>query len=188
MAAGDGTLATASPTIRVQEAQQAVTTVTTVTAATWIDAPPAAVWAVLTDLRRYPEWNPLFPAAAGDLAVGQRITLRSTPGGGHPVTIHPRVTAVVPEAELRWAGRLPGLICGEHRFTLKPGNGGTLVLQSEAFRGFMVRFSDRALERAETGFQALNGALKARVETSRGAGDPAAVTPRRPAPDGGFRH
>ena len=162
----------------MQEDQQAVTTVT---AATWIDAPPAAVWAVLTDLRRYPEWNPLFPAAAGDLAVGQRITLRSAPGGGHPVTIHPRVTAVTPEAELRWAGRLPGLISGEHRFTLKPGNGGTLVLQSEAFRGFMVRFSGRALERAEAGFQALNGALKARVETSRGAGGPAR---RHPPPAG----
>ena len=137
---------------------------TTVSAATWIDAPPAAVWAVLTDLARYPEWNPLFPAAAGDLAAGQRITLHRAPGGGVPATIRPRVTALTTGTELCWESRLPGLITGRHRFTLKPGNGGTLVLQSETFSGFLVRFSGRALDRAEAGFEALNAALKARVE------------------------
>ena len=72
------------------------------------------------------------------------------------------------DTELRWTGYLPGsiLVTGEHSFTLKPGNGGTLIMQRGAFRGFMVRFSGRALDRAEAGFQALNGALKARVETS----------------------
>jgi hypothetical protein len=137
---------------------------TTVSAATWIDATPAAVWAVLTDLSRFPEWNPLFPAAAGDLAVGQRITLHRAPGGGFPATIRPRVTTLTPDSELSWESRLPGLIAGEHRFTLKPGNGGTLVLQRETLRGFLVRFSGRALDRAEAGFQALNAALKERVE------------------------
>ena len=140
----------------------------TVTAAAWIDAPPRAVWAVLTDLDRYPEWNPLFPQAAGDLAVGRRVTLRSTRDGGRSTTIRPRVTVVTAETELRWAGHLPGsiLVAGEHSFTLKPGNGGTLIMQRGAFRGFMVRFSGRALDRAEAGFQALNEALKTRVETS----------------------
>ena len=140
----------------------------TVTAAAWIDAPPRAVWAVLTDLDRYPEWNPLFPRATGDLAVGRRVTLRSARDGGRSTTIRPRVTVVTPETELRWAGHLPGsiLVAGEHSFTLKPGNGGTLIMQRGAFRGFMVRFSGHALDRAEAGFQALNGALKARVETS----------------------
>ena len=137
---------------------------TTVSAATWIDAPPATVWSVLTDLARYPEWNPLFPHADGDLATGQRITLRRAPGGGFPGTIRPRVTALSPDTELQWESRLPGLITGQHRFTLKPGNGGTLVLQSETFSGFLVRFSGRALDRAEAEFQALNAALKARVE------------------------
>jgi hypothetical protein len=137
---------------------------TTVSAATWIDAPPATVWAVLTDLSRYPDWNPLFPAAAGELAVGQRITLHRAPGGGFPATIRPRVTALTPDSELAWESRLPGLINGQHRFTLKPGNGGTLVLQSETFHGILVRFSGRALDQAEDGFEALNAALKARCQ------------------------
>ena len=137
---------------------------TTVSAATWIDAPPTAVWAVLTDLGRYHEWNPLFARASGDLAAGQRITLRRRPGGGVPATIRPRITALTPDTELGWESRLPGLISSQHRFTLKPGNGGTLVLQSETFSGFLVRFSGRTLDRAEDGFQALNAALKARIE------------------------
>jgi Polyketide cyclase / dehydrase and lipid transport len=32
-----------------------------------IDAPPAAVWAVLTDTRSYSEWNPFMPHLAGEL-------------------------------------------------------------------------------------------------------------------------
>jgi hypothetical protein len=138
----------------------------TVSAATWIDAPPATVWAVLTDLARYREWNPLFPRASGDLVPGRRITLRRAPGGGFPATIRPRVTALTADRELVWERRRPGLVRRQHRFTLKPGNGGTLVLQSETFSGFLVRFSARALDLADDGLPVLNAALKARVEDS----------------------
>lgn len=122
------------------------------TAATWIDAPPEAVWAVLTDLARYPEWT----------------TIR-----------RPRVTVVTPDTELRWAGRPPGMppawLTGEHSFTLKAGNGGTLVLQRVTVRGIIVRFSRHLLDRTEAGSHAVNGALKARVETRAGpSGNPAA--------------
>ncbi len=51
----------------------------TVSAATRIDAPPARVWAGLTDLAAYPQWNPLFPEASGQIAVGSRF-----PPGGYP--------------------------------------------------------------------------------------------------------
>jgi len=47
-----------------------------------IDAPPMTVWAVLTSLDSYPDWNPLFREASGQIAVGSTITLRSV----HPAT------------------------------------------------------------------------------------------------------
>jgi len=42
----------------------------TVSATTWIDAQPLKVWAILTDLSRYQEWNPFFVAAAGKSPSG----------------------------------------------------------------------------------------------------------------------
>jgi len=32
-----------------------------------IDAPPAAVWRVLTDFPTYGEWNPFIPTIAGNV-------------------------------------------------------------------------------------------------------------------------
>ena len=135
-----------------------------VSATTWIDASPMKVWAILTDLSRYQDWNPFFREAAGEIAVGRRIFLRAYPAGGRPKKIRPTITAADAGAELGWAARLPGIISGEHRFTLRSGNGGTLVVQSETFRGLLIPFSGKALARAETSFQALNDALKARAE------------------------
>jgi hypothetical protein len=137
----------------------------TVSATTWIDAPPMKVWAILTDLSRYQDWNPFFCEATGEIAVGRRIFLRAYPAGGRPMTIKPTIIAADAGTEMTWAARQPGILSGEHRFTLRDGNGGTLVVQSENFRGLLVPFAGKALDRVETSFQALNAALKARAES-----------------------
>ena len=137
----------------------------TMSATIQIDAPPEAVWAVLTDLARYPEWNPLFREASGEVAVGSRITLRSVhPANGRLMTVRPRITAADPGAELSWVSSLPGIISGVHRFALTPAGGGTRVEQSEAFRGVLTAFSGKTFARAGASFRALNEALKKRAE------------------------
>ena len=108
----------------------------TVSATIDIGAPPMEVSAILTDLGRYHEWNPLFAGATGNIAVGQRITLRSWhPANGRLMTVKPKITAARPGTELRWISSLPGIISGEHAFTLTPAGSGTRVVQSETFRG-----------------------------------------------------
>jgi hypothetical protein len=139
----------------------------TVSATIEIAAPPMAVWAFLTDLARYPEWNPLFPEASGEVAVGKRIRLRSVhPANGRMMTVQPRILAAEPGVELRWAASLPGIISGEHSFVLSPANGGTRLVQSESLRGLLVPFSGKTITRSEASFQALNEALKKRAEAS----------------------
>jgi hypothetical protein len=130
-----------------------------------IGAPPMQVWAILTDLASYHEWNPLFVAATGSITVGQRITLRSKhPANGRLMTVKPTITAAEPGTELRWTSSLPGIISGEHTFTLTPTGSGTRVTQSETFRGVLARFSGKTFTNAEGSFQALNQALKERAE------------------------
>jgi hypothetical protein len=41
-----------------------------------VDAPPDRVWEVVTDLARYPEWNPFVVACASTLEVGDPISMR----------------------------------------------------------------------------------------------------------------
>jgi hypothetical protein len=137
----------------------------TMSATIQIDAPPTGVWAVLTDLSRYREWNPLFREASGQVAVGNRIRLRSVhPANGRLMTVKPKITVAAPGAELRWASSLPGIISGEHSFVLAEAGAGTWLTQSETFRGLLTAFSGKTLARAEASFRALNEALKKRAE------------------------
>jgi hypothetical protein len=132
-----------------------------------IAAPPPRVWAVLTDLHSYQDWNPLFREASGQVAVGQRIRLRSVhPANGRLMTVKPMITAAEPEKELTWVSRLPGLISGEHRFTLTEAEGGTTLTQSESFGGLLASTSGRTLAKAELSFRSLNEAIKERAETT----------------------
>ena len=48
-----------------------------------------------------------------------------------------------------------------------PVDGGTRLVQSEAFRGLLVPFSIKTLAAAQSSYQALNNALKAYVEAQR---------------------
>ena len=135
----------------------------TVSATTQIDAPPMAVWAVLTDLSRYPEWNPLFREASGEVAVGERITLRAVqPANGRLMTVKAKIVTASPGAELRWASALPGIMSGEHSFVLTPLNEGTRLAQTEIYGGLLA--ATVSVPRTETIFQAMNDALKERVE------------------------
>jgi hypothetical protein len=135
-----------------------------------IDAPPAAVWRVLTDFPTYGEWNPFIPTIAGNMQVGERLTVRLEPPGGWGMTIRPTVLAADPDRELRWKGRLvvPGLFDGEHAFRIEPIDGQrSRFVHGERFTGILVGFVKGILGKTEAGFEEMNAALKQRVEAAR---------------------
>ena len=144
----------------------------TIAATIDIDALPVDVWAVLTDLSRYPEWNPHIREGAGEVITGSRLTLRMFPPRGRPVTIRPMVLAAEPTADWRLHAACPGIFgrlifSGEHRFALTAAGGGTRLVQTEAFRSILVPFIGKTLASARASFQEQNEALKQRVETHR---------------------
>ncbi|MCW2580141.1 MAG: Polyketide cyclase/dehydrase [Blastococcus sp.] len=130
-----------------------------------IQAPPAAVWRLLTDVDRYEDWNPFIPRLSGRLAPGERLTITVRPGA-RTMTFRPTVLAVEDGTLLRWRGRLglPGLFDGEHEFRLEPtADGGTRFIQRETFSGLLVPMMPRVLVDTAAGFAAMNTALRDRA-------------------------
>jgi hypothetical protein len=138
----------------------------TISATVDIAATPEQVWAVLTDLTAYPEWNPFIRSASGQLTEGSTLTLRLVPAHGRAVTFRPKVLAAQPGVLLRWIGRLilPGIFDGTHQFALDNLGGHTRLTQSETFRGALVTLAGKNITQTEADFRALNQALKLRVE------------------------
>ena len=135
-----------------------------------IAAPPQRVWQVLSDLSAYGEWNPFIVEATGRAVVGDRLTLRMQPASGKERILRPTVTEAREGELLQWLGRLG--VPGHHgcRAHLPPGpahGNGTRLSQGEDFRGLLVPFVARTLDRGTLpAFERMNSALKRRVEES----------------------
>jgi hypothetical protein len=137
-----------------------------------IEAPPEEVWPHLIGLAAYADWNPFITRAEGVPEEGQTLSLRMEPPGGRAMTFSPLVTAVSTSAHFEWLGHLvvPGLFDGRHRFELIATDTGTRFVQSESFRGLLVRPLRRMLDGpTRAGFDAMNAALRRRVREAQPA-------------------
>jgi hypothetical protein len=132
-----------------------------------IDQPAAAVWAVLADIEHWPQWNP-FAKASGRLAIGETLKVEIRPPGKSPMTFRPTVVTLDPGVELRWLGHLgvPGLFDGEHGFRIESeGDRRCRFQHFEIFKGILAGpILWLAGDATRRGFEAMNLALKARVE------------------------
>ena len=132
-----------------------------------IPYPPEHVWAVLTDLKAYAEWNPLNLWADGEARLGARVPMRfADAGGGKGKIIAQTVTITAFEARrrLEWVGHIPLLFTGRHFFELRPRDGRTELLHGEDLSGLIpMTFSAARIERQRAAYQAMNSALEQRV-------------------------
>ncbi len=133
-----------------------------------IDAPIQTVWKVLTDLEKYPSWNPFIQKSTGRLTVGERIENEMHLPGQKPQTFRPKLLKVAANKELRWLGSLgiPRLFDGEHYFQLEAiNNHQTRLVHGEHFRGILVGLIMRQIgEATKAGFVSMNLALKKEAE------------------------
>jgi uncharacterized protein YndB with AHSA1/START domain len=144
-------------------------------AETTIAAPPAQVWAALTDLGRMPEWSPelvrLLPLGSGGLRVGkQYLGLNRRKAVIWPTR---SVVAVVePERTLAWDTRSSG---ARWIYELSPEGSGTRVVHrrpvparltrmSKAFAPLFLGGSDEHADELEVGMAETLRRLKAAVE------------------------
>jgi len=133
-----------------------------------IDAPSERVWNILTDLDRFPEWNPFIRRASGRIETGARLKVTLHPSGGRATTFKPSVLKVEPNKELQWQGHLgiQGLFDGQHIFELRSlGDARMLFVQRERFGGILLPFLTGMLKNETArGFNEMNQALKSRAE------------------------
>ena len=134
-----------------------------------IQAPPETVWQVLTDLAKYPEWNPLIHSAIGKPSVGDAVDIAVASGSSaKDMTLHCTVVKVEPNRGLAWKYHvmLPGLFRGEHSFTIEPlGTDRVRFIDREVFDGVLVPLQAKDIDtNSRLGFVAMDKALKARAE------------------------
>ena len=135
-----------------------------------IEASPQVVWDELTNFASFAGWNPFMVEASGTATLGSRLTVRMHPPGGSVMTFKPTVTQAKAPERFEWLGSVMvrGLFDGRHRFELQGTESGTRLIQSEQFTGLLVPFLRKSLEtNTRAGFEAMNDALKERVEKLR---------------------
>jgi len=140
-----------------------------------IDAPPARVWAALTDLTRMPRWSPellrMVPLKPGGLKVGQQYLGLNR----RKAVIWPTrsvVAALEPEQTLAWDTKSSG---ARWIYELSPDGAGTkvvhrrpvprkLTLLSKVFTPLALGGSDEHADELEQGMAQTLARLKAAVE------------------------
>lgn len=130
---------------------------------TTIHAPPEKVWAVLTHVAAWPEWDPSCERIEGRVALGEKIKAftKLSPGRAFPV----KVSELVANQKMTWSGGMPlGLFKGVRTFTLTPRAEGTEFTLHEVFSGPLLALIGGTIPDMTQAFAGFVKGLKARAE------------------------
>ena len=129
-----------------------------------IEAEPDTIWSILTDARRYSEWDSGVVRVEGNIAPGEKIKVVSkvNPGRAFPV----KVTELTPGRRMTWSGGMPlGMFRGVRTFTLTPGTDGTtrFTMRGE-YTGPLLPLIWRSMPDLGPSFRQFANGLKQRAE------------------------
>jgi hypothetical protein len=132
-----------------------------------IKASPEKVWKILTDLTKYPEWNPFFHHAIGTVTVGGKVDITFL-HGSRDMTLHCTVVKVELNRMLSWKYHVifPFLWNSEHSFTIELlGSNRIRFIDIEVFKGWLIPSQTKDIDiTTRRDFMAMDRALKARAE------------------------
>lgn len=132
-----------------------------------IQAPSEKVWQVLTELDKYPEWNPFICHAVGKAETGKTVDI-DFQSDGKGLKLRCTVARFQSNRELSWKYHVthPLLFRGEHIFTIEPlGENRIRFIDREEFDGLLVFTQAKDIDtNTKNGFEAMDKALKARAE------------------------
>ena len=126
-----------------------------------IEASPETVWDIVSDIERWPEWNPDVTDAElhGSLAAGGTFTWKAGPG-----KIRSSLSEVDAPRRIAWTGKTLG-ISAVHTWVIEPTENGVELTTEESWSGLPVRLfpgsSQRTLDKAvSTGLHAAKQAAE----------------------------
>lgn len=130
-----------------------------------IEAPPAHIWAILTDAEGIPRWDSGVDRIEGRIEPGERIKLYSSvsPGRAFPL----RVSEWIEARKMVWTGGMPlGLFRGVRTYTLTPVGDRTTFTMREEFSGPLLPLIARSMPDLGPSFQQFARGLKAEAEAT----------------------
>jgi hypothetical protein len=132
-----------------------------------IAAPAEAAWRTIVDIARWGEWNPLYMRAQGAFTVGSTLGMTIALEGMKPQ--HARATVLrVEEGRLieYEIVNLGGLVRAFRYIEIEEtGENACRITNGEIMSGLLGRLLARVVgEKVRKGLQAMNEALKARLE------------------------
>ena len=128
----------------------------------YVEAPPAVVWALLSDIDRWSSWQSDVSSAklSGPLAPGSTFKWKSGRTG-----VSSTLQEVEPPRRLAWTGIAAGARA-KHAWLIEPQGSGALVRTQESFEGLVVVLLKRSMQRLlDSSLQAALAALKEAAET-----------------------
>jgi hypothetical protein len=131
-----------------------------------IAAPVETTWDVLTDIERWPDWNPDVKSVEleGELRPGSVFRWKAGPG-----TITSTVERLERPNLIAWTGTTLGGLRAHHVWHLEERNGKTHVRTTESFLGLLARILRRPLRKTlERSLS--DGVRHLRAEAERRAG------------------
>lgn len=132
-----------------------------------IEAPASAVWTVIADLDHWGAWNPLYIQASGKALVGTPLDMTIQLDGMKPQKARATVVTAEPGACLEYGiSNLGGLVKAFRYIDITPlGDDRCAVSNGEIMSGLLGNLLAGVVgEKVRKGLQAMNEALKAKVE------------------------
>jgi hypothetical protein len=129
-----------------------------------IHAGALAIWSLLTDAKGFPRWNSTVAGIEGQIREGERLRIR-VPGTDRAFT--PKVSGVVPNQRMTWAGGFAPMFKGVRTFELRPrSDGSTDFAMEERFSGLMLPLIKGSLPDFRPIFEHYASDLKREAERS----------------------
>lgn len=136
-----------------------------------IDASPEAVFRVLDDFDRYPEWNPFTERVITDRVVGHPVILHVNMPGKSKRIMNERLSVYEPGKKLGWGVRWGfGVVlrCDRIQELVPTADGRTRYVCYEGFEGLLAPIVVKFFgESVRQGFESVATALAARMESQR---------------------